>query len=155
MPTGLLLKTRHGNEIPIRYINLGFEYTVLLSHGNAEDILRVEEWVVTYFLKAVRANVLLYEYTGYSSEDSKPSEKYVYSDAEAAFWFLTDTLRVPKEKVILYGRSLGSGPSTYLASQHTDVGGLILQTPISSIYRVIVNFRYTLPGDMFANVDMI
>ena len=30
-----------------------------------------------------------------------------------------------------------------------------MQTPITSIYRVLLDFRFTLPGDMFANIDRI
>jgi hypothetical protein len=56
-----------------------------------------------------------------------------------------------------YGRSLGSGPSTYLAHKLTQqgihIGGLILQSPLLSIYRVAFNFRFTLPGDLFPNID--
>ena len=56
-----------------------------------------------------------------------------------------------------YGRSLGSGPSLYLAqktaSSGRSVAGLILQSPLLSAYRVAFNFRFTLPGDRFPNVD--
>ena len=52
---------------------------------------------------------------------------------------------------------MGSGPSTYLAhkltKQGVHIGGLILQSPLLSIYRVAFNFRYTLPGDLFPNID--
>ena len=33
------------------------------------------------------------------------------------------------------------------------LGGLVLQSPLLSVYRVAFNFRFTLPGDMFPNVD--
>lgn len=128
------------------------KFTVLMSHGNAEDITRVEDWVERVFLKKVRVNVMLYEYTGYGDGRESPEEVKVYADAEAALWFLTTCLKIPVGRVIAYGRSLGSGPSCYLA-QHHPVGGLILQTPLTSVYRVILDFRFTLPGDMFPNID--
>ena len=95
---------------------------------------------------------MLYEYTGYNDSHFKPSEKFVYSDCEAAFWFLTNCLKIPFNKIVMYGRSLGSGPSCYLSEKY-QVGGLILQTPLSSIFRVILEFKFTLPGDMFPNID--
>ena len=95
---------------------------------------------------------MLYEYTGYNNSDFKPCEKFVYSDCDSALWFLSNCIRIPLNKIIAYGRSLGSGPSCYLAEKY-NIGGLILQTPLSSIYRVVLEFKYTLPGDMFPNID--
>ena len=106
-----LLRTKDGNNIPIKYINLGYKFTLLVSHGNAEDIVKLEEWIITDFLHIVKANILLYEYSGYLDNSVSPSEKFVYSDCESALWFLTDCLRVPRQRIILYGRSLGSGPT--------------------------------------------
>lgn len=150
----LYLRTRDGNNIPAKFFNVGREYTILMSHGNAEDISRVEDWVAKTLLPKVNANVFIYEYSGYNSQDIQPSEQFVYSDAESAFNFLVNYVKVPQKKIVLYGRSLGSGPSCYLAHKY-DVGGLILQTPVSSIYRVILDFRFTLPGDMFPNIDRV
>jgi abhydrolase domain-containing protein 17 len=149
----IYLQTSSGNSIPARYFNMGREYTILMSHGNAEDITRVEEWVSKTLVHNVsNANVLVYEYSGYHSQEIQPSEKFVYDDAQAAIHFLIDCIHVPVKKIVLYGRSLGSGPSCYLAQKY-QVGGLILQTPLSSIFRVILDFRFTLPGDMFPNID--
>ena len=125
-----------------------------MSHGNAEDITRVEEWVTKTLLHNVNANVFIYEYTGYHSQETPPTERFVYSDVESAYDFLVNCVKVPVNKLVLYGRSLGSGPSCYLAQKY-EVGGLILQTPLSSIYRVILDFRFTLPGDMFPNIDRV
>lgn len=151
----LCLKTSDGNTIPVKFFNLGREYTILMSHGNAEDIYRMEEWIYRTFLQKVNVNVMLYEYSGYAGTHAQPSEKFVYSDCEAALWFLTEVMRIPLKKIILYGRSLGSGPSCYLAEKYPNIGGLILQTPLNSVYRVIIDFRFTLPGDMFPNIDRI
>jgi hypothetical protein len=126
MPTGLVLRTKDGNEIPVRFLNLGYDYTIMISHGNAEDIHRVEDWAITHFIRYVKANILIYEYTGYSTFKKNPSEKFIYSDAEAALWFLQDCVKIPLSRIILYGRSLGSGPSCYLASKYPTICGLIL-----------------------------
>ena len=150
----LLLQTSDGNRIPAKFFNMNREFTILMSHGNAEDITRVEDWVQKIFMPKVQSNIFIYEYTGYDRSGKKPSEKFVYSDCEAAFWFLTQVLQLSPNKIIIYGRSLGSGPSCYLASKY-QVGGLILQTPLSSIYRVVIEFKFTLPGDMFPNIDRI
>merc|ERR1712136_648667 len=84
----------------------------------------------------------------------EPNELSVYADVEAAFAYLRDVIGVPWQEVILYGRSVGSGPSVHLASR-TAVRAMVLQSPLLSIYRIAFHSRFTLPGDMFTNVDEI
>jgi fermentation-respiration switch protein FrsA (DUF1100 family) len=78
-------------------------------------------------------------------------------------------LKVPSQNIVLYGRSLGSGPSCYLATKTAllkpsdpdylpgdgPVGGLILHAPFLSVYRVVVETGCTIPGDKFPNVDIM
>ena len=59
---------------------------------------------------------------------------------------------------MLYGRSLGSGPSCYLAagtasSDDGPVGGLILHAPFMSVYRIVVDTGCTVYGDKFPNIE--
>lgn len=68
--------------------------------------------------------------------------------------YLTEKVKVPWNKIVLYGRSLGTGASTHLASKR-KVRGLILQSGLLSIHRVGLNLRLTLPGDMFSNIDKV
>ena len=88
-----------------------------------------------------------------------PSEEHCYADVDAAYSYLRDTLQVPARNVVLYGRSLGSGPSCYLASRTADegmpLGGLILHAPFQSVYRVVLESGCTLPGDKFPNIDFL
>jgi len=98
-----------------------------------------------------------------------PSEDNCYADIDAAYNYLNKTLQVPARNIVLYGRSLGSGPSCYLAVKSAykpkedaeyatgegPVGGLILHAPFLSVYRVVIDTGCTLPGDKFPNVDII
>lgn len=97
------------------------------------------------------------DYTGYGKSDGSPHENHVYADIDAAFRYLLEVRRLQPEQIVLYGRSLGSGPSCYLASktaqQGRSVAGVILQSPLLSAYRVAFNFRFTMAGDKFPNVD--
>ena len=90
-----------------------------------------------------------------------PSEKNCYADIEAVFDYLTRERKVPTEHIILFGRSLGSGPSCYLAAKCSEEGkpiaGLILLSPFTSVYRLVVPqfIGVTLLGDAFPNIDRI
>lgn len=92
-----------------------------------------------------------------------PSEEHCYADVDAAYRFLRLKLRIPNSNIVLYGRSLGSGPSCYLAagtasesregSEDGPVGGLILHAPFLSVYRIVLETGCTVYGDKFPNID--
>lgn len=143
----------------------GAGITILYSHANAEDLGNIYPWC-KFLSKTLGVNVLAYDYTGYGLAygEGPPSEENCYADIDAAYKYLRETLKVPAQNIVLYGRSLGSGPSCYLASRTADdsendpsqapVGGLILHAPFLSVYRIVLETGCTLPGDKFPNVDV-
>ncbi|CCI43847.1 unnamed protein product [Albugo candida] len=42
-----------------------------------------------------------------------------------------------------------------LSSLKQIVAGVILQSPVLSMYRVVFQFRFSMPGDLFCNIDRI
>merc|ERR1712113_374893 len=129
------------------------KFTLLFSHGNAEDL----GMIIQYFREVshiLEVNIFAYEYTGHGMSTGEPHEQAIYADIEAAFKYLRDIIGIPWTEVVLYGRSIGSGPSIHLATQ-TAVRGVVLQSPLCSIYRVAMRSRYTLPGALFPNIDRI
>ncbi|GLD92736.1 hypothetical protein PINS_up001315 [Pythium insidiosum] len=153
------LVTSMHHRIPAFYIaQEQADYTLLFSHGNAEDLGMIFEWF-RELSRRLNVNIMAYDYSGYGISEGEPSEEAVYADAEAAFAYLINVKKTPASKIILYGRSLGSGPTTHIAVRQSrlkePVAGVILQSPLMSIYRVAFNFRFTIPGDMFCNIDII
>lgn len=152
------LITTNGAKIPAFYLDRKSSVTIIFSHGNAEDLGMIYEHCVE-FSRLINVNLLAYDYEGYGRAVGIPSEMNCYNDIDAAYAYLTDVLHQSPQSIVLYGRSLGSGPSLYLAERlaknKINLGGLVLQSPLLSIYRVAFNFRFTLPGDMFPNVDRI
>jgi len=133
--------------------------TVLHSHGNAEDIGMTRPWL-QHFGQQLQVNVMTYDYEGYGlSDGGHPNELACYESIDAAYAYLRNFRSVPASNIILFGRSLGSGPSCYLASRLSKagarLGGLILQSPLLSVYRVLLDLRFTFYGDQFANIDYI
>lgn len=76
------------------------------------------------------------EYPGYGIYKGSPSEKAVLRDAEAAYDYLLNTMNLEEKDILVAGRSLGSGPATYLASTRNP-GMLILISPFKSIKAVV------------------
>ncbi|CEL92876.1 unnamed protein product [Vitrella brassicaformis CCMP3155] len=152
-PNLVWLRTQQNEVIPAFFIDNAKPFTLLFSHGNAEDL----GMIIGYFREVSQildVNVFAYEYTGYGMSTGVPNEKGLYADIEAAYTYLTNIIGVSWSQIILYGRSLGSGPSVHLATKY-PVRAVVLQSPVLSAYRVAFNFRFTLPGDMFANIDKI
>ena len=60
---------------------------------------------------------------------------------------------IPPSRVVIYGQSMGTGPSVDLASRQ-PVGGLILEGAFLSVFRVVTHYRI-LPWDIFDNLAKI
>jgi fermentation-respiration switch protein FrsA (DUF1100 family) len=152
------LVTAREQTIGAFLIDAGESHTVLFSHGNAEDIGLIYGWF-REVSRILRVNVMSYDFTGYGINRSEPSEEDVYADAQAALQYLTVIRGVPPSRIVLWGRSLGSGPTCFLAKRQSDLGkpvcGVILSSPLLSAYRVAFNFRFSLPGDRFCNTDIV
>ncbi|NJN21749.1 MAG: alpha/beta hydrolase [Leptolyngbya sp. RL_3_1] len=135
-------------QISARYLpNPEAQYTLLYIHGNAEDLGDIQP-----FLEQLRGwgfSVFAYDYRGYGTSDGYPSERHAYEDADAAYQYLTQQLQISPENIIVYGRSVGSGSATDLAQRY-PVGGLILKSAFTSVFRVVVPFPL-LPFDKFPN----
>ena len=104
--------------------------TVLFIHGNGEQLADGDRRAAA--LRERGLGYLGVEYPGYGLAEGAPGEASILQAARTAAHYLTTLRRVPNERVVLYGQSLGSGAATALA--HDGVGGrLALVTPFTSI----------------------
>lgn len=151
-PEILKLRSADGNTISALYLaNASARFTLLVSHGNAEDLGDDRYWLED--LRRSGFNVLAYDYEGYGTSQGKPTEQGSYQDEAAAYEYLTTTLKTPPDRIIVFGRSVGSGPAVHLAAR-TPVAGLILQSPFVSAFRVLTRIPL-LPFDKFPNYKEI
>jgi len=153
------LTTAYGSRIPAVYFKRsGANITILYSHANAEDLGLMFGWLKC-LSRRLNVNILAYDYTGYGEADGTPSEENCYADIDAAYDHLINFRRLQPEQIVLYGRSVGSGPATYLAvkcaEEGDDLGGLILECAFKSVLRVVVDMGCTVMGDKFPNIDRI
>jgi pimeloyl-ACP methyl ester carboxylesterase len=85
----------------------------------------------------------------------KPSEYNTYCDIEAVYDCLTKVYGIEPEDLILYGQSVGSGPTLHLASRLEKLRGVVLHSAILSGIRVLYPVKVTLWFDIFKNIDKI
>ncbi len=104
---------------------------ILYFHGNAGDLSR---WgnITEYFVDK-DYDVLVMDYRTYGKSTGKLSEDAFYKDAQFCYDYLLK--QYSEEDISLYGRSLGTGIASYLASKNNPKQ-LVLETPYYSILDV-------------------
>jgi hypothetical protein len=126
-------------------------FTVFHHHGNAEDLGFLGQGLGGFEDRGF--SVFAYDYRGYGTSSGEPSVEGVYRDAEAAFRYLVEVIGVPPERILVHGRSVGSGPAVDIAVRH-PVAGLVVESGFVSAFRVVTRIPL-FPGDKFRNLARI
>lgn len=79
----------------------------------------------------------------------QPSEQNTYADIEAAYRCLVERYGAKEEDVILYGQSVGSGPTLDLATRLPRLRAVVLHSPIMSGLRVMYPVKRTYWFDIY------
>ncbi len=146
------ITTRKGTTISARYIpHPKSVYTILYSHGNAEDLGNIQEILQGFHEHGF--SVIAYDYSGYGTSSGKPSEDSAYADISAVYEYAVRKIGLRPEDILLFGRSVGGGPALDLAVRET-VGGLILESSFVSAFRVVTTIPL-FPVDKFNNLSKI
>jgi fermentation-respiration switch protein FrsA (DUF1100 family) len=102
----------------------------IFFHGNAELIDHNLSLVERYHARG--HSVLMPEYRGYGRSGGTPAQDPIVADAAAFYDWLAKRPDVDKSRIIIHGRSLGTGVSSQLAALHQPAA-LILESPFTSI----------------------
>jgi hypothetical protein len=148
----LKLTTTDGVKLSALYLpNPAAQQTILYSHGNASDLGDHRPNLIA--LQKAGFSVFAYDYRGYGTSEGKPSESGSYRDIDAAYAYLTQTLRIPPQQIIAHGQSLGGAITIDLASRQ-PVGGLVLESTFMSAFRVLLPFPF-LPFEKFHSMGKL
>jgi uncharacterized protein len=101
---------------------------VIYFHGNADNLQRWGEYAID--LTQLGYEVLMMDYRGYGKSTGKPGEDVLYNDARAVWLWSRENLEV--DRLVLYGRSLGTAVAAQLAME-ANPSHLILETPFDEI----------------------
>ena len=104
---------------------------VIYFGGNGEEV----SWLVTESPRLAPWAVLLVNYRGYGLSYGRPSESVLYKDAVAIHDWASGRPDIDARRIVLVGRSLGTGVATYLAAQRT-VSGVVLVSPYDNLVEV-------------------
>lgn len=103
----------------------GANGAVLFCHGNAGNLSQ-RSGDIQKVRDGLNASVLIFDYPGFGRSGGAPSEAGCYGAADAAYDWLTT--RVPAERIVLFGQSLGGGVATDLASRRPHRALVLFKT---------------------------
>lgn len=105
---------------------------VLYFHGNAGNLQRWGKYAADFTQHGF--DFLAIDYPGYGKSPGQPSEEGCYQSARIAYnWALE---RYASDRIVIYGRSLGSAMASWLAARQ-PARQLILETPFPSMTKLI------------------
>lgn len=139
----------------------GARKLIIYFHGNAEDIGLAYDFLYQMGHE-LKMHVMAVEYSGYGLyKTSGPNEAQIKEDSEIIAEYLTKCVGIREEDLIFFGRSMGSGPATHLASLY-NAYTLLLMSPYTSIKDISkslfgkLSFLVTpLVYERFRNIDAI
>jgi alpha-beta hydrolase superfamily lysophospholipase len=101
---------------------------VLYFHGNRDNINRYAKYAINFTKNGYE--VWMADYPGYGKTTGKQTEENFYFQAEEIYNLAAS--KYNNKSIIIYGKSLGSGIASYLASKKS-CQRLILETPYFSM----------------------
>ena len=113
---------------------------ILYFHGNTRSIKGWAKYARDFY--RYNYDVVLVDYRGFGKSTGKRSEKEMLSDMQFVYNVLLETYT--EQHIIVYGRSIGSGFASKIASDNKP-RYLILDAPYYSFLKVVERFLPILP----------
>jgi len=107
------------------------EKFIIFSHGNTGNISYRMFYVLLFHYLGYSS--IFYDYRGYGMSDGTPSETNMKQDIRAVYDYLTKTKGVDPKNITIYGESIGTYPTVWLASRKDVECNVILHAGFSSI----------------------
>ncbi len=127
----------------------GSKGLILYFHGNANDLRRWGKYADDFTKNGY--DILIMDYRQFGKSTGELSEKAFHTDARYVYEWAKK--RFPENEIIIYGRSLGTGIATRLASE-TNPKMLLLETPYYSLIDVGMSYLPIIPFDYLLRYKM-
>ena len=128
----------------------------LYFHGNAEDIGVTQEFMQP-LSQEFDWHFQSIEYPGYGLYEGFSDSDQIKEDCHTVIKFLVNKIGFKVNNILVFGRSLGSGPATFVASEY-DVAALLLFSPFTGIVDAAVDqvgFLGNIVTERFDNLKCI
>lgn len=137
------VNTKSDNKLACYYFNKYPEAnTIVHFHGNGET---VKDYLQNYvpIMDILKLNIFLVEYRGYGMSTGEPDLSEMLNDIESIF----ETLNIPEEQIVVYGRSFGSLSAIHAVSLYPKISGLVLESGLATLpeYQPLADYFYYKP----------
>lgn len=112
----------------VNHRDQGSKPLVIYYGGNAEEV----SWLLAHAHRFPSHAMLLMNYRGYGRSEGVPRQDRLFSDALLIFDAIVARPEIDRRRVIVWGRSLGTGVATHVASQRSVIG-VLLVSPYDSM----------------------
>lgn len=116
--------------------------TIVYFHGNGEVVADYLDFFHQLFDNE-KYNLLLFEFRGYGMSTGKPGLVSIFADVECVI----KKLNIPQNKLVIYGRSVGSLYAVHAASVFTNANALILESGIADVEERVM-MRISSPAEI-------
>ena len=129
---------------------------IIMFHGNAEDIFGARN-MADAICQKVHMNIILVEYPGYSIYLKEPNSEELLNDTKIIYDFIKEKFNLSDKNIFIIGRSIGTSPAIYLASQRKPNALITISafTSIKSVADNLVGFLKILVKERLVSIDYI
>lgn len=120
---------------------------IIYFHGNAGHLAYRAPFASELASRGL--SVFVFDYRGFGRSDGSPSEKALHLDSLAAYDFARQTFRVPPDRIVLYGESIGAPYAARVAMQR-PVCCIIVEGTFPSLRRIANAVFRPIPMGFFA-----
>lgn len=123
--------------------------TLLFMHGNGGNIFTQYSGLIPLVRKGFR--ILLFDYSGYGFSEGKATRKNILLDGISALKYINRDNYNVKDRIIIYGQSLGGHLAANVAAMYPDLcDGLVIEGAFTS-HKDIAAHRAGLFGRIFVS----
>ena len=138
----IFLPTKDGEKINALYFPSQdtIRGAILYLHGNSDNLQRWGQYHTDFTNRGYAFFAI--DYRSYGKSTGKISEQNFYKDARLAYDWVNEIFT--PDRIIIYGRSLGTGVASHLATQ-VPARMLILETPYDNMQNLLLTRMPALP----------
>ena len=132
IPTQRKIKNKENEEItekiPCLFIkNLNSPNILIIFHCNGADMFNIYS-IASSLIKKYNINILLAEYPGYSLYNNCPCSSQICLENSLIIYdfILSTNPKLTEKNIYVLGRSLGTGPATYLSSKRKPAATFLI-----------------------------
>jgi uncharacterized protein len=112
----------------VNHRDQGAKPLLIYYGGNADEV----SWLLAHAHRFRAHALLLMNYRGYGRSEGVPRQDRLFADALLAFDAIAARPGIDRQRIVVWGRSLGTGVATYVATQRS-VAGVMLVSPYDSM----------------------